>query len=59
MNYFFLSDKNGNTYILVAQNLDNARKIALKSKIQIADLYELKNDTFKHEGFLLEDTKNE
>lgn len=52
MRYYFISNSSGKRNIIVAQSIENARKIAEDSNIVVDDIYELKADTFKDEGFL-------
>lgn len=53
MKYYFLADSGGGTHIIVAASLDRAREIARGSDLEITTLYELVEDTFKDEGFLI------
>ena len=53
MKYYFLSDIQHSTYVVVANSLDRAREIARNADIIVVDLYELTADTFEDEGFLI------
>jgi len=53
--YFFVLDKSDKRYIVVAENIDKAAKVIEKAGIKWADIYELKEDTFKEEGILISD----
>lgn len=53
MKYYFVTDIKGMQHIIVAENEANARAIAEKSKRKIDCLYELNENTFTDEGYLM------
>lgn len=52
MKYYLVCDNGGGSHIVVAEDIKNARRIAGES-VKVEDIYELRPETFKHEGFLL------
>ena len=55
MKYFFVLDKSDKRHIVVAENIDKAVEVIEKAGIKLADIYELKKDTFKEQGILISD----
>ncbi len=53
MKYYFVSDIQHGTYVVVATSIDRAREIARNADLIVVDLYELTADTFEDEGFLV------
>lgn len=53
MKYFFILDKGNKRHIVVAKNIVDALTVVEKAGIELADIYELKEDTFKEHGVLI------
>lgn len=54
MRYFMVIDINKKRHIVVAHDINDAKRIASAS-IQESECYELKPDTFNNPGFLISD----
>lgn len=57
MKYYFCNDINGSRSLIVAKNKENAVKIFYddESNATLENIYELREDTFDEEGYLLWD----
>lgn len=53
MRYFFYQDQKNITHIIVARSLESALKNGERAGLECKNCYELKEDTFKDEGFLV------
>lgn len=57
MNYYFCTDNNDSRSLIVAKNKESAIKFFYgdETNDQLADIFELKKDTFDSEGYLFWD----
>lgn len=55
MKYFFVLDDEEKRHIIVAKNVDNAVSLCTDNNIVADEIYELTEDIYHDEGFLLSD----
>lgn len=55
MKYYFVQFKGDGNGIVVAKDLESAKLIALNEDENIENIYQLEDNTFKDEGFLMVD----
>ena len=53
MKYFFAGDSKGGAHIIVAESIKSAKAVMTNADLTATTLYELKEDTFQNEGFLV------
>lgn len=55
MKYYFVNDNKNKRHIMVAKNIESLKQILQNSKMKDYTYYELIEDSFKDEGFLISD----
>lgn len=55
MRYYFVNDNKNKRHIIVAKNIESLTQILHNSKMKDCTYYELVENSFKDEGFLVSD----